>query len=79
MIQYPCYPADVKNATGAGDAFMAALVWAYLEGTELIDATAFASAAAAVAIESEETINPAMSPETVKAKMLSEQQIKEEK
>lgn len=79
MIQYPCYPAEMKNATGAGDAFMAALVWAYLEGTELIDATAFASAAAAVAIESEETINPAMSPETVKAKMLSEQQIKEEK
>ena len=73
-LMYPCYKADMKNATGAGDAFMAALVWAHLEGTELIDASAFASAAAAVAIESEETINPAMSPDSVKTKMLSEQQ-----
>lgn len=31
----PCRPAAPVNATGAGDAFMAGLAWAYLEGTDL--------------------------------------------
>ena len=71
-IMYPCYKANVKNATGAGDAFMAAITWAYLEGTNLADACAIASAAAAIAIESEETINPLMSVEAIQNKMVQD-------
>ena len=58
---YPCLPAAVRSTTGAGDAFMAALVWAYLEGMDLEETVRAASAAAAIATESEETINPALS------------------
>lgn len=68
-IMFPCYKANMKNATGAGDAFMAAITYAYLEGTNLKDTCAIASAAASIAIESEETINPEMSVSAIKKKM----------
>ena len=58
---YSCLPAAVRSTTGAGDAFMAALVWAYLEGMDLEETVRAVSAAAAIATESEETINPALS------------------
>ncbi len=61
QILCPSLPARVLNTTGAGDAFMAALVWAYLEGMDLKETAQAASAAAAIATESEETINPALS------------------
>jgi len=67
-LRQACLPAQVVNATGAGDAFMAALVWAYLEGTDLPRTAALAQAAAAIAIEGAETISPAMSAEAVKAR-----------
>lgn len=69
MILQPCYPAQMKNATGAGDAFMAALAWAYLEGTDLKGSACAAAAAASIAVEGSETINPAMSAEAVRRKM----------
>ena len=69
MILLPCYPAQMKNATGAGDAFMAALAWAYLEGTDLKGSACAAAAAASIAVEGSETINPAMSAEAVRRKM----------
>lgn len=68
-ILYPCYKAKMKNATGAGDAFMAAITYAYLEGKKLKDTCAIASAAAAIAIESNETINSDMSVTAIKKKM----------
>ena len=37
MLMQPCIPAQMRNATGAGDAFMAALAWAYLEGIQQND------------------------------------------
>ena len=58
----PALPARVVNTTGAGDAFMAALTWAYLEGTDLEGTARLAQAAAAIAIEGAETINPALNP-----------------
>lgn len=67
-VRRPCLPAEVKNATGAGDAFMAALVWAWLEGTGLEETARYAQAAAAIAVEGAQTINPDMSAEAVKAR-----------
>ena len=65
----PSLPAKVLSTTGAGDAFMAALVWAYLEGMDLKETGMAASAAAAIAAESEETINPVLSETTLRDKM----------
>ncbi len=59
------------NTTGCGDAFMAALVWAYLQGTDLRESTRAGLAAAAIAMESEETINSELSVDALKAKMES--------
>ena len=65
----PCLPARMVNTTGCGDAFMAAIAWAYLEGTDLENTARAGLAASAIAMESEETINPAMSAEGVRCRM----------
>lgn len=57
------------NTTGCGDAFTAALVWAYLEGMDLRNTALAGLAAGCIAMESRETINPAMSAELLKARM----------
>ena len=62
----PCYPGNTVNTTGCGDACMAALVWTYLQGTGLEDTARAGLAAASIAMESEETINPAMSEDALK-------------
>ena len=65
----PNLPGKMVNTTGCGDAFMAALVWAYLEGTDLKSTALAGLAAGAIAMESPETINPAMSATALKARM----------
>ncbi len=72
MVRVPCYKATMRNATGAGDAFMAALAWAYLEGTDLETAASAAAAVAAMAIESEKTVNPAISPAALRDRMAAQ-------
>jgi len=62
-------PVQMTNATGAGDAFTAALVWAHIGGLDLFDAARAGMAAAALAVESKETVNPAMSPEALQLRM----------
>ena len=69
MQLVPICKAEMRNATGAGDAMMAALVWSFLSGQSLTESAASGTAAAAIAVESEETINPNMSAETVKDRL----------
>jgi len=60
-VHLPVLPAEMVNTTGCGDAGMAAIAWAYLEGTDLIGTARAALAAGAIAMESAETIHPSMS------------------
>lgn len=62
----PNMPVNLVNTTGCGDAFMAALVWAYLEGTDLEGTLKAGLAASSIAIESAGTINPSMSAALLK-------------
>ena len=54
-------PARMVNTTGCGDAFMAAAARSFLDGNDLETAAKRGLAASAVAMESADTINPAMS------------------
>lgn len=54
------YPAQMKNATGAGDALTAALAWSLLGEKSLAESARLGAAAAAIAVEGERTINPAL-------------------
>ena len=68
-VQLPTIPGNMVNTTGCGDAFMAALVWSYLEGSTLEETAKAGLAAGSIAMESAETINPEMSAEALKARM----------
>ena len=73
-VWYPCCPAQMRSATGAGDAFAAALGWAFLAGKNLAESAKAANAAASIAVEGEETINPALSPERVQERMTQQEE-----
>ena len=64
--------AEVRNTTGAGDAFTAGLVWAYLQDKTLLESARIAAAAAAIAAEGRETINPNLSPVLLQEKLAQE-------
>ena len=65
----PNLPGKMVNTTGCGDAFMGALVWAYLEGMDLRTTALAGLAAASVAMESQETINPMLSAHELRKRM----------
>lgn len=62
-------PGQMVNTTGCGDAFMAALVWAHMQDLDLENSALAGLAAGAIAMESAETINPAMSATALKMRM----------
>ena len=61
---------DVVNATGAGDAFIAALTFCHFSGYGIDESARFAMAAAILALSCEETINPNLSKKNVEQKMM---------
>ena len=69
-LRLPNLPGQMVNTTGCGDAFMAALVWAYLEGMDLKSTALAGVAAGAIAMESPETINPALSAPALQKRMI---------
>lgn len=58
------YP-DMINATGAGDASMAGIVWASRQGMTADEIVCVAMAAGMIAIASEDTISSRMTPENI--------------
>lgn len=74
-VWIPCYPARLCSTTGAGDAFAAALAWAFLEGKDLTASAQAASAAAAIAVEGDATINSALSQEMVQERMKKQEEL----
>lgn len=64
-------PPKVKviNANGAGDAFVAGLVYSGMNKFELLDTLKFASACSSLAITHKDTINPNMSLENINKKL----------
>lgn len=72
QLWLPNLPGTVVNTTGCGDAAMAALVWSYLEGTDLRGTAMAGLAAGSIAMESRQTINPAMSATALRQRMQNE-------
>lgn len=68
-LRIPNLPVNPLNTTGCGDSFMAALAWAYLEGTDLEESAVAGLAAAGITMESPHAINPGMSAEAIRSRM----------
>ncbi|MDR7869540.1 MAG: carbohydrate kinase family protein [Tissierellaceae bacterium] len=60
---------NIVNATGAGDAFVAALAYGYINNIEIEEVVDIAMYASIVALSHEDTINPKMSIEEIYLKM----------
>ena len=54
----PCDARGAVSATGAGDAFAAALLWAHCEGLDLLESCTAGMAAAAIAVGAAEAVSP---------------------
>ena len=61
----PCAAREAVNATGAGDAFTAALLWAHCAGFGLADGGRAGMAAAGIAASAAETVSPEMNRENL--------------
>lgn len=68
-LRLPVFSAQMVNATGCGDAFMAALCWAYLRNLGLKEAAQAGLAAAAITAESKETISPLLSTQALQERL----------
>lgn len=61
----PAPKVNIKNCTGAGDAFMAGLVYSWLNDMDLHSSVVFAETASKMTMEHENTINPTLSVENI--------------
>lgn len=68
-IYLPGSERSMVNASGAGDAFTAALVWSWCEGLSIRETGIAGMAAAAIAVESISAVNPAMSAKLIHERM----------
>ncbi len=59
----PCMPHTLVNTLGAGDSFMAAACWAYLNGLSVKDTAKAGLAASAVCLECSEAVNGKLNEE----------------
>lgn len=64
-VKLGCIPGEMVNTTGCGDAFMAALAWSSFMGLDLEESAAAGLAASAIAMESDQTINPLLCREAL--------------
>lgn len=65
----PAPEVHVVNATGAGDAFMAGIVYSRLNGFNMYESAVFSTGASVVALSHENTINPSISVENIQNKI----------
>ena len=72
-VRIPCPKVEVANATGGGDAMVAALTMSLLEKQSLAEAAHNAICAGAFACTAESTIHPDMSKEAIKTLRKSEE------
>lgn len=72
-VRLPCPKVEVANATGGGDAMVAALTMSLLEKQSLAEAAHNAICAGAFACTAESTIHPNMSKEAIDALRKSEE------
>lgn len=69
MLHLPCLKVQPRSVTGGGDAFLAALLWAWQNGLSLEQSARAGISAGAIALESAETINPRMSEALLRSRM----------
>ena len=69
VYHVPCPETELVNATGGGDAAMAGLCRAFLDGRDIVSAARYALAAGSLAVECAGTINPALSDEAARRRM----------
>ena len=67
VLHLPAPEGNIASTTGCGDSFMAALAWAYLQGSDLERSARAGLAASTITMASADTINPAMSEEALLA------------
>lgn len=67
LLKLPCAETELVSANGAGDAAMAAIVWAGVHACSLEDTANVALKAAAFAIKCNETVNPELSVQEIVA------------
>ena len=67
VLHLPAPEGNIVSTTGCGDSFMAALAWAYLQGSDLERSARAGLADSTITMASADTINPAMSEEALLA------------